>query len=110
MIDLSYLIKTTNNDKEVIMQLIDIFKSQLPELKENIIDAYKNKNWTALKEASHKAKNSFQMMGLEKTASKLKQIEIECTDNNNPNIDSHIKSFLADFELITLEVKNGIEI
>ena len=104
MIDLSYLKITTNNDKEVILQLVAIFKSQLPDLKENLVNAYNNKEWIILKSAAHKAKTSFKIMGLEKGSENLRQIELECAKTDNINCDENIKFFLSEYDNIFNEI------
>lgn len=76
MIDLSYLKSSTGNDFDVIKQLLDLFKEQLPELKEGIKKAFENQNLNELKELSHKAKNSFQILGVSDQAQNLKEMEI----------------------------------
>ena len=63
-----------------------------------------------LKNAAHKAKNSFQIMGLKKTAENLKQIEIECEENTKPNFSIIINHFISDYEAILKELENDIEI
>jgi HPt (histidine-containing phosphotransfer) domain-containing protein len=71
MIDLSYLKTTTENDPAIIRKLINLFLEQLPELMKNILSAYENQNWEALKEAAHKAKSSFHIFGDLKQAEEL---------------------------------------
>ena len=110
MINLDYLKKTTNNDKEVILQLIEIFKSQLPDLKESIIKSYNNKNWIALKNAAHKAKNSYKMMGLDKNADNLKQIELECLKTDLINCKKMVEFFLSEYTAIINELDKEIDI
>ena len=110
MINLSYLKKTTNNDKEIILQLVEIFKSQLPDLKEGIINSYNQKNWIALKNAAHKAKNSFNMMGLDKDAQNLKEIELECSKTESVDCEEMINFFLSQYDSIVEELNKNIEI
>lgn len=110
MINLNYLKKTTNNDKEIILQLVDIFKSQLPELKEGIISAYNKKNWPDLKNAAHKAKNSFKMMGLEESSENLKNIEQECAKTDEINCDKMIEYFLSEYDAIVNELDKELDI
>jgi len=104
MIDLSYLKTTTNNDKEVIQQLVEIFKSQLPNFKKDILDAYNNKEWLTLKSAAHKAKNSYKMMGLHESSENLKQIELECVKKDTINCDKNIDFFLSEYDAIVKEL------
>jgi HPt (histidine-containing phosphotransfer) domain-containing protein len=111
MINLNYLKTTTNNDKNTILLLLDIFKEQVPNLKSDMLSAFEQKNWIALQKAAHKAKNSFLILGLNAEAEKLQELEILCKKEK----DTHLyKNFVDDFLLScdeTLkEIENGIEI
>jgi HPt (histidine-containing phosphotransfer) domain-containing protein len=94
MIDLSYLKTTTENDPVVIKELIHLFIAQLPDLRKNILAAYENKNWKALKEAAHKAKSSFQIIGDYAQAEELKRMEIMAVEERQKkDFDILIKNF-----------------
>jgi HPt (histidine-containing phosphotransfer) domain-containing protein len=106
MIDLSYLKTTTENDPTVIKDLIKLFLEQLPELKNNIINSYENKNWKALKEAAHKAKSSFQIVGAYDQASELRQIEIMVVENRpKHDFEPLIRNFKNTCKLIEAELE-----
>ena len=83
MIDLSYLKTTIGNDKKVIRELLDLFINQLPDLKNDIINSFETKNWKGLKDAAHKAKNSFQILGIKQQAAELNQMERLASENRN---------------------------
>ncbi len=111
MINLNYLKTTTNNDKNTILLLLEIFKEQVPELKSDILSAFEQKNWIALQKAAHKAKNSFLILGLNTEAEKLQELEILCKKEK----DTHLyKNFVDDFLLscdeALKEIENGIKI
>ena len=106
MIDLTYLKTTTGNDTNVILELISIFTSQLPELKEGIQTYYKQKDWKNLKEIAHKAKNSFMIVGAENQADNLKKIEIISQDEKNRSqLAPLIENFLKSCEKIVEEIE-----
>jgi HPt (histidine-containing phosphotransfer) domain-containing protein len=107
MIDLSYLKVTTNDDKELIAQLIGIFTNQLPELEQSIKNSFDSKNWDSLMQAAHKAKNSFEMMGIQNQALELKRIELLAIEAKEcPELDSLIEKFFITSKLIREEIKN----
>lgn len=107
MIDLSYLRTTIGNDKMVIKEIIDLFIMQLPELKKNITETYQAKDWKGLKDSAHKAKNSFQILGLKDQADELHRIEILSTDQKeNPEFESLINNFLNTCQLVSKEIKD----
>ncbi|MFN8255073.1 MAG: hypothetical protein U0W24_05250 [Bacteroidales bacterium] len=107
MIDLSYLKYTTNDDKTLIMQLVDIFIKQLPDLKKGIVTSFSEKNWISLRDAAHKAKNSFEMMGMKNQALELKQLEILSTKNqSNPEMQVLVDNFVKNCDLVAREIQN----
>jgi HPt (histidine-containing phosphotransfer) domain-containing protein len=106
MIDLTYLKTTTGNDQSVIKELINLFVIQLPALKKDIVDSFETKNWKALKEAAHKAKNSFEIMGVKKQAEELKRIEILATENKeNLEFKQLINNLIITCELVVKEIE-----
>jgi DNA phosphorothioation-dependent restriction protein DptG len=110
MIDLSYLKTTTENDQSVIKQLIKLFIEQLPDLKKNILDAYENKNWKALKEAAHKAKSSFQIIGAFTQAEELKLMERMAVENREKReYDKLIHNFKNSCTKVLIELNEVIK-
>jgi len=107
MIDLSYLKITTNDDTELIAQLVGIFKNQLPELKNDITNSFHSKQWKMLMESAHKAKNSFQMMGIELQAEELKRIEMIARDaKENTELEQLINRFANTCKIVEAEIEN----
>ena len=111
MINLDYLKTTTDNDKETILSLLDLFLQQIPELKSGIITAFEENNWLALKEAAHKAKNSFQILGMQNEADELQKLEILCyTEIDTHLYDGFVKRFIIACDLSTNEIEKGIDL
>lgn len=106
MIDLNYLKTTTNNDKNTIVILLDIFKEQAPDLKKEVLSAFKQKDWIALQKAAHKAKNSFLILGLNKEAKKLQELEILCKKEKETH---RYKKLVDDFVLACNQAVDEIE-
>jgi HPt (histidine-containing phosphotransfer) domain-containing protein len=110
MIDLNYLKTTTENDPAVIRKLIKLFLEQLPDLKNNLLTAYENKNWKGLKEAAHKAKSSFQIVGDYKQADELKQMEIMSFENRpKHDYEQLIQNFKNTCKQIVIELEAVIK-
>ena len=106
MIDLTYLRTTIGNDRTVISQLIQLFLEQLPGLRAQIENDYKEKNWKSLKDAAHKAKNSFQIMGAKAQSENLKKMEIIAeNDPENNGIKALIDNFTEACDLVVEEIK-----
>ncbi len=110
MINLNYLKTTTDNDKETILALLDMFKLQVPELKQGIINAFEQKNWHALREAAHKAKNSFQILGMQIEAEALQKLEILCKQEKDTHLcEGFVKQFVEACNTAVKEIENGVD-
>ena len=76
-INLSYLNSITDNDIDLIKELITIFIDQVPEFKDGLSDGYKNKDWKKIAAVAHKAKSSVISMGMNDLGNKdLKNLEL----------------------------------
>ncbi|MRT93230.1 Hpt domain-containing protein [Ancylomarina sp. 16SWW S1-10-2] len=75
IIDLSYLIEMSDNNKDIMIEMIDIFIEQSTEFTEGISNHFKNKQWTELGAIAHKAKSSVRIMGMDETGKCLEKIE-----------------------------------
>ena len=76
IINLSYLETMFEGDKKAIKDIIEVFKSQVPELIQEMNYALKNKDWKALSEIAHKSKSSVAIMGINELADDLKTLEL----------------------------------
>ena len=108
-IKLDYLKTTTNNDKDTILALLEIFKAQVPELKNDILSAFKEKNWNELQKAAHKAKNSFQILGMTQDADQLQELEILCKNQKDTHLyKDYVDNFLDACNKALAEIENGV--
>jgi len=82
-IDLTYMKSLAGDDNELIKELIDIFKMQVPEFIDEMNQHYNNKDWESLSQIAHKAKSSLDVMGLSETQSKLKELELMAKEGTN---------------------------
>jgi HPt (histidine-containing phosphotransfer) domain-containing protein len=73
--DLSYLKEMSAGNKELVLEMIDIFKSQVEEFKRDMLDLYSKKEYQLLGKLAHKAKSSISIMGLSDLANDLKTLE-----------------------------------
>jgi HPt (histidine-containing phosphotransfer) domain-containing protein len=74
-IDLSYLREMSGGNKELILEMISIFKSQTIELGKDMDQLLESKQYELLGKLAHKAKSSISIMGLEELAQSLKNLE-----------------------------------
>lgn len=111
MINLDYLKKTTDNDMDVIQSLLEMFKDQVPELKAGMLNALDNKNWNALREAAHKAKNSFQILGMQKESDNLQKLEILCSKEKEAHTyTNYVQQFITACDDSINEIDNGLKL
>jgi len=105
-IDLSYLKSVTDGDTELMKELVDIFKTQVPEYVQEFKEALAENNFDALSKIAHKSKSSIAIMGLSDLASTLGQFEIEAKDGT---ASDKYESYIADFEKECYEALEQIE-
>ena len=77
IINLSYVKDVCGNDREIIAEMIDIFRSQIPEFISEMKLLLKNKQYYELALIAHKAKSSVAIMGMEDLAVALKEFELK---------------------------------
>ncbi len=111
MINLNYLKTTTDNDTETIRTLLDMFKSQIPELKSQIISALDQKNYVALREVAHKAKNSFQILGMQDETEDLQKLEILCSQEKDVHLyKGFVNRFINVCDRSIQEIDKGFDL
>lgn len=89
-IDLTYLNEMSDGSKDLIFEMTEIYKSQIPEFIELMNLYYNNKEYDKLSAISHKAKSSVSIFGLNELAKDLKNLEIDAKQKQN--VDSYIKT------------------
>jgi HPt (histidine-containing phosphotransfer) domain-containing protein len=73
--DLSYLKEMSGGNKELVLEMIDIFNDQVKEFSTDMDNHLKNKEYELLGKLAHKAKSSVSIMGLNDLAIDLKDLE-----------------------------------
>ena len=74
-IDLSYLKEMSGGNKELVIEMIDIFKEQVDEFTKGMEELLANKDYLSLGKLAHKAKSSISIMGLSELSNELKTLE-----------------------------------
>lgn len=74
-VDLTYLKNMSAGNKDLILEMIGIFKTQVVEFSDGMDDFLKNKDYEQLGRLAHKAKSSISIMGLNDLAVDLKNLE-----------------------------------
>lgn len=107
-VDLTYLEDMSNGNTRVMVEMIEIFNSQVPELISKMKEYLQEENWDALSRLAHKAKASAFIMGMTEVAADLKLLEISArTDKKG---EKNFRFIVADlekrFEFAMEELKN----
>ncbi len=75
--NLDYLRSISEDDKEFLRDMINLFASQVPLFVQNMKKHYDSGNYLALGAEAHKAKSSVMMMGMKELASELRIFQIK---------------------------------
>ena len=73
--DLTYLKNMSAGNKDLMLEMITIFKQQVAEFVLEMNKLYTNKEFESLGKLAHKAKSSISIMGLADLAKELKTFE-----------------------------------
>ncbi len=74
-VDLTYLKNMSAGNKDLVLEMIGIFKSQVEEFATDMDKHLENKEYELLGRLAHKAKSSISIMGLNDLAVELKSFE-----------------------------------
>ena len=92
-----YLENVTGGDREITEELVNIFKSQVPEFIDEMKGLYSNGSYYELGLLAHKAKSSVAVMGMDSTAVMLKAFELEAkAGENKAKYPEYINQFITD--------------
>jgi HPt (histidine-containing phosphotransfer) domain-containing protein len=74
-IDLSYLREMSGGNKDLVLEMISIFNSQVVEFGQTMDQLLTSGQFESLGKLAHKAKSSVSIMGLDQLAVQLKNLE-----------------------------------
>jgi CheY-like chemotaxis protein len=105
-VDLTYLKKISNNNKEFVDDIVNSFMVNTPKALKEINKYIKEKDWIKMEEQVHKIKPTLTMIGM--TAARERAIEIEALSRSQTDIPTlknltiefcdSIKSALSEFK------------
>jgi HPt (histidine-containing phosphotransfer) domain-containing protein len=90
-----YLDMVTEGDKDLLKELVDMFREQVAEFNSDMKNLFDERNYKALGDLAHKAKSSVAIMGMDDLAEMLKKFELDARDGKDPE---HYESYLLRFE------------
>ena len=89
-IDLSYLREMSGGNKELILEMITIFTSQVKDFGTEMDQLLESGQYEKLGKLAHKAKSSVSIMGLNDLAVNLKDLETSAAERKNTESYGHI--------------------
>lgn len=105
--DLTYLKNMTDENPELIQEMINIFTGQIDEYIGEMNSLYGLKNWNGLSRLAHKAKSSVAIMGMANLAEMLKEFELNAKDQLHiDKYPEYIHRFTVDCNTACKELNN----
>lgn len=93
----------TEGNKELILEIIDIFVVQVEEFWIEMQDLLNKKDYDSLGKLAHKAKSSVAIIGMDAMSKKLKELEILCMEEKNTEIYQEVISNFKSECLIVIQ-------
>ena len=97
LIDFDQALKQTNNNKNLVLELLDLFIKNLPQDLENIAQAYQDKNYPALGQLLHKLRGGASFCQANCLCEASKKLE-QAIKQNLP-----LESLFSNFKIISQE-------
>lgn len=96
-IDVTYLIEMSDNNPLFIGEIVDVFKIQVKEMHQVMLQRLDAADYIGLQAIFHKAKSAMSVMGMHEMVESLKKMEEVCISEQD-NYD--IKKFIDRFDTI----------
>lgn len=100
IVDLSFLQEATDGNKELIQQLVDLFREQVDEFRGEMEDSLAENDAERLRKVAHKAKGSISALGMMDVRASLQEMEDVCIGYNGGSLKEElgekVESFLRD--------------
>lgn len=108
-INTEYLETVTGGDKEILAEIVLIFRTQIVEIYTQMKSFYLKNDFHSLGMLAHKAKSSVAIMGMNDLANVLKTFELEAKDGkNSEKYSGYIERYENDTKEAVLELDNYI--
>ena len=95
LINTSYLEEVCAGSKEIIADMISLFRDQVTEFNSELNRLFSEGNYYDLGLLAHKAKSSVAIMGMEELAASLKDFELKAKEGLEPEL---YPGYIRDFE------------
>ncbi len=112
-VNLSYLENISEGNNELIIGMIDIFKTQVPEFINEMYKCVKENDWQMLGAIAHRSKSSISMMGITEIEEDVKNLEISAKEEKDTDgfpaviqkLQTVCESALIELEIIKNKLK-----
>jgi HPt (histidine-containing phosphotransfer) domain-containing protein len=109
-VDLSYLENMSGGSKSLIEEMVQIFIDQVPEFAMEMKELIEKKDYHSLGLLAHKAKSSVAIMGMNKLADNLKELELMAKEGKEVDqYPSYIENFEQSCQEAIQELKEMIK-
>lgn len=106
IVDLTYLEGMAEGNEELIKELVEIFRKQVPDFVDEMNEYYNRQDWASLGAVAHKAKSSVYIMGMSDLAADLKTFELIAKKGENIEI---YPEFIANFKKVCNEALEELD-
>lgn len=104
--DLSYLKEITGGESSIVIEMVEMFISQVDEFKENLTKYLADKNWVDLGKEAHKAKSSVLIVGMEDLGKNLKKLQLLTEEDKEiETYPDYVKMFMEQCDAAVEELK-----
>jgi HPt (histidine-containing phosphotransfer) domain-containing protein len=108
-INTEYLETVTGGDKEILSEIVAIFRSQIVEIHDQMKLSHANNDSHSLGMLAHKAKSSVAIMGMNDLAEVLRTFEIDAKEGkNSEKYTGYIERYEIETKQAVLELDNYI--
>lgn len=109
-INISYIESVTGGDKEIVSDLVNLFREQVAEISNEMKSLLEKRDYYAIGLLAHKAKSSVAIMGMSEMAALLKTFELEAKESmNTEKYASYISSFESDAKKALIELDSYLK-
>ena len=109
-INVEYIEEVCGGLKEIIVDMVDIFITQVPEFQQEMDQLLAEGKYLELGLLAHKAKSSVAIMGMEDLANKLKKLEINAkTEPDLRLLQEYVDSFKEQTDKALVELDEYIK-
>ncbi|MCD4776660.1 MAG: Hpt domain-containing protein [Candidatus Aegiribacteria sp.] len=104
VLDRSVLMESLGNDKELIKEILELFKDTTPEIVENLDNAANEGNIEEVKRNAHSLKGSAGNIGAKALEESMRNIEAACAKNELEGIRNKVSGAIGEYNLLKSEL------